>query len=81
MSTSTERALAILTGIKEVDYWEDIDGGVWVLRRIPVANVKEQINAAIESTCADRTLFAGDTDVAVVMAKLEKALDEYFPDK
>ena len=79
VSTSTERALAVLTGVKEIDYWEDIDGGVWVLRSIPVANVREQINAAIETTCADRTLFAADTDVMAVMAKLEKALDEYFP--
>ena len=36
---------------------------------------------AINATCADRTLFDSKTDVAEVMAKLEKALDEYFPEK
>ena len=81
VSTSTERALAIMTGVKEVDFWEDLEGGVWVLRSIPVANVKEQINAAIEATCADVTLFASDTNIQEVMAKLERALDEYFPEQ
>ena len=81
VSTSTERALAIMTGVKEVDFWEDLEGGVWVLRSIPVANVKEQINAAIEATCADVTLFASDTNIQEVMTKLEKALDEYFPEQ
>ncbi len=81
VSTSTEIGNAVLTGIKEVDYWEDAAGGVWVLRSIPVANVKEQINAAIEATCADATLFASDTNIQEVMVKLEKALDEYFPEK
>ena len=81
VSTATEKATAVLSGVKEVDYWEDLEGGVWVLRSIPVANVKEQINTAIETTCADATLFASDTDVQAVMAKLEKALDEYFPEQ
>ena len=81
VSTATEMGNAVLTGVKEVDYWEDADGGVWVLRSIPVANVREQINAAIETTCADETLFSKDTDVKAVMEKLEKALDEYFPEK
>lgn len=81
VSTATEMGNAVLTGVKEVDYWEDADGGVWVLRSIPVANVREQINAAIETTCADETLFGKDTDVKAVMEKLEKALDEYFPEK
>jgi hypothetical protein len=81
VSTATERGMAILSGVKEVDFWEDTEGGVWVLRSIPVANVKAQIEAAINATCADRTLFDSKTDVAEVMAKLEKALDEYFPEK
>lgn len=81
VSTSTERALAVMTGVKEIDYWEDAEGGVWVLRSIPVANVREQINAAIETTCADASLFASDTNIQEVMVKLEKALDEYFPEK
>jgi len=79
VSTATEMGNAVLSGVKEVDYWEDIDGGVWVLRSIPVSNVKEQINAAISTTCADETLFNSDTDIQAVMAKLNKALDEYFP--
>ena len=81
VSTATEKGTAVLSGVKEVDYWEDGEGGVWVLRSIPVANVKAQIDAAIATTCADETLFSSGTDVKEVMSKLEKALDEYFPEK
>lgn len=78
-STSTEIGAAILSGVKEVDFWEDLEGGVWVLRSIPVANVKEQIYTAISTTCADETLFYSSDEAKAVMEKLEKALDEYFP--
>ena len=81
VSTATEKGSAILSGVKEIDYWEDNEGGVWVLRSIPVANVKAQIDAAIATTCADETLFASGTDANEVMAKLEKILDEYFPEQ
>lgn len=80
-STATEMGTAVLSGVKEVDYWEDIDGGVWVLRSIPVANVRDQINTAISTTCADETLFSSSAEAKEVMEKLEKALDEYFPTK
>ena len=81
VSTATEKGTAVLSGVKEIDYWEDGEGGVWVLRSIPVANVKAQIDAAIATTCADETLFSSGTDINAVMEKLEKALDEYFPEK
>ena len=42
---------------------------------------KAQIDAAIATTCADETLFSSGTDIKAVMEKLEKALDEYFPEK
>ena len=78
-STATEMGVAVLSGVREVDYWEDIDGGIWVLRSIPVSNVRSQINTAISTTCADETLFASTAEAKAVMEKLEKALDEYFP--
>jgi len=80
LSTMRETAKAVLSGVTEEDYWEDIEGGVWVLVSIPVANIKAQIQTAIETTGADRTLFASEEDAALVMAKLEKALDAYFPE-
>lgn len=79
--TATEAGKAILSGVTEIDFWEDAEGGVWVLRSIKVANVKAQIKEAIKSTCSDKALFNADTDVEAVMSKLEKALDEYFPAK
>ena len=81
VSTATEKGTAVLSGVKEIDYWEDGEGGVWVLRSIPVANVKAQIDAAIATTCADETLFSSGTDITAVMEKLENALDAYFPEQ
>lgn len=78
--TATEAGKAVLSGVTEIDFWEDLEGGVWVLRSIKVSHVKAQIKAAIETTCADSTLFKADTDVSAVLGKLEKALDEYFPE-
>lgn len=81
VSTATQSGQALMSGVTEIDYWEDGDGGVWVLRCIPVANVKAQIEAVIASTCADKSLFAESTDTDAVMEKLNSVLDEYFPVK
>ena len=78
--TATEAGKAVISGLTEVDYWEDAEGGVWVLKSIKVKNVKAQIEAAIASTCADTTLFAETTDVDAVLTKLNAALDQYFPE-
>lgn len=69
VSTATESGQALLSGVIEIDYWEDTEGGVWVLRMIPVANVKAQIEAAIASS----------TDDEATRAKLEKALNSTLP--
>lgn len=79
VSTATQMGNAVMSGVTEIDYWEDGDGGVWVLRGIKVENVKAQIAAAINATCSDPLLFDSTTNVEEVMAKLDKALDEYFP--
>ncbi len=79
VSTATSMGNAVMSGVTEIDFWEDGEGGVWVLRAIPVENVKAQINAAINAVCSDPLLFDATTDIEAVMAKLEKALDEYFP--
>ena len=81
VSAASEVGQAILSGVTEIDYWEDNDGGVWVLRKIPVANVKAQIEAVIAATCADYSLFAEATDVAAVIAKFETVLNTYFPEQ
>ncbi len=77
--SATEAGRAVISGIIEVDYWEDAEGGVWVLKCIDVKNVKAQIESAIASTGTDTSLFAPTTDVDAVLAKLNAALDEYFP--
>ncbi len=76
--TATEAGKAIISGIVEIDFWEDADGGVWVLKRIEVENVKAQIEAVIASTCADTSLFDETTDTSVVLSKLNSVLDTYF---
>ena len=52
-SASAEVGKAILSGVTEVDFWEDADGGVWVLHSIPKANIKAQFQSVIKSTIAD----------------------------
>ena len=81
VSSATQIGEAIMSGVTEIDFWEDNDGGVWVLRSIPVANVKAQIETVIASTCADKSLFANTTDTEAVLAKLTAVLNDYFPEK
>lgn len=78
VSNATESGRAVLSGVVEEDFWEDGEGGVWVLRSIKVENVRAQIDNAIATTCSDKTLFADDVDVQAVMARLDKVMDEYF---
>ena len=73
---SKEAGTALLTGVVEEDFWEDAEGGVWVLVSLPVANVKAQINAAIAATCADTSVFTGDSDKVVneIMSIVDKVI-------
>lgn len=52
-SASAEVGKAILSGVDEVDFWEDADGGVWVLHSIPKANIQAQLQSVIESVFED----------------------------
>ncbi len=81
VSKATQNGQALLSGVTEIDFWEDKDGGVWVLRCIPVANIKAQIESAIASTCADASLFSDSADIAGIKSKLNAALEESFAAK
>lgn len=81
VSSANEAGKAVLSGITEIDFWEDLEGGIWVLHMIPVANIKAQIESAIDTVCADKTLFSDEAKSKEVFEKLNKALDAYFPEK
>lgn len=74
--SAKEAGQALVTGIVEEDYWEDADGGVWVLVSLPVENVRAQINAAIAATCADTSVFTGDSGKVVddIMSVVDKVI-------
>lgn len=74
--SAKEAGQALVTGIIEEDFWEDAEGGVWVLISLPVENVKAQINAAIAATCADTSVFTGDSDKVVneIMSVVDKVI-------
>ena len=74
--SAKEAGQALVTGLIEEDYWEDAEGGVWVLVSLPVENVKAQINAAITATSADTSVFTGDTDKVVneIMSVMDKVI-------
>lgn len=73
--STKEAGTAVLTGVVEEDFWEDIDGGVWVLVSLPVANVRSQIDYVIQTTVADLSVF-DNTSGEKAIADIRKAVDE-----
>jgi hypothetical protein len=78
VSQAVEAGKALLTGVTEVDFWEDKSGGVWVLHMIPVANVKAQIESTIKAVCTDASLFPDPQQASQAFDKLKEALDSCF---
>ena len=73
--STKEAGTAVLTGVVEEDFWEDLDGGVWVLVSLPVENVRSQIDYVIQSTVADLSVFDKTTGEKAI-ADIRKAVDE-----
>ena len=73
--STKEAGTAVLTGVVEEDFWEDLDGGVWVLVSLPVANVRSQIDYVIQTTVADLSVF-DKTEGEKAIADIRKAVDE-----
>ncbi len=73
--STKEAGTAVLTGVVEEDFWEDLDGGVWVLVSLPVANVRSQIDYVIQTTVADLSVF-DKTAGEKAIADIRKAVDE-----
>ena len=73
--STKEAGTAVLTGVVEEDFWEDLDGGVWVLVSLPVANVRSQIDYVIQTTVADLSVF-DNTAGEKAIADIRKAVDE-----
>ena len=72
-SKTSEVAKAILSGVREEDFWEDNDGGVWILISIPAMNVKAQMEKAISETAVKTP---SPVDTKKVVSVLNKNLDE-----
>lgn len=79
-ATSKQKGEAVMSGISEVDFWEDGEGGVWVLHSVPVENLKVQIHSAINTVTADSSNFSSESEANLVYARLNKVLDEFFPE-
>ena len=73
--STKEAGTAVLTGVVEEDFWEDLDGGVWVLVSLPVANVRSQIDYVIQTTVADLSVF-NNAEGEKAIADIRKAVDE-----
>lgn len=80
VSKAKEAGQAVLSGVTEVDFWEDNEGGVWVLHSISVDNIKAQINGAINTVFTDTSLFADTAEAEKIIERLGQALDTYFPE-
>ena len=76
---SKQRAQAILSGVEQVDLWEDADGGVWILMSIPVENVKSQMFGAWEEATASATNSLTNKEAAKeANDKMAEAINAYF---
>ena len=76
---SKQRAQAILSGVEQVDLWEDADGGVWVLMSIPVENVKSQMYGAWEEATSSATNSLTNKEAAKeANDKMAEAINAYF---
>lgn len=71
-----EAGSAVFTGVVEEDFWEDGEGGVWVLLSIPVKNVKAQIDSVIAATAADPTVLEKSNDVNQAVEIISKIVEE-----
>jgi hypothetical protein len=80
VSKAKEAGQAVLSGVTEVDFWEDNEGGVWVLHSIPVENVKAQIHGAINTVFTDTSLFTNTDEAEKTFERLNQALNTYFPE-
>ncbi|MCR5732373.1 MAG: LPP20 family lipoprotein [Sphaerochaetaceae bacterium] len=69
---------AILSGVKEEDFWEDNEGGVWILVSIPAANVKAQMEKAISETSV---AVPSPVKTKKTISVLSKNLDEVLTEK
>lgn len=72
---SKEAGTALLTGVVEEDFWEDAEGGIWVLVSLPVANVRAQIDHAIQATVVDLSVL-GDSNADKAINDIKKAVNE-----
>lgn len=76
---SKQRAQAVLSGVEQVDLWEDADGGVWVLMSIPVENVKSQMYGAWEEATSSATTSMTNKEAAKeANDKMAEAINSYF---
>lgn len=75
---SRQRAQAILSGIEQVDMWEDKDGGIWVLLSIPVENVKSQMYRAWEEASSSVEDFNKSDAAKEANKMMENAINVYF---
>lgn len=71
-----EKGTAAFTGVTEEDFWEDGEGGVWVLMSIPLENVKAQIDAVIATTAADKAVLSSGVDVDKTASEVRKIVVE-----
>ena len=69
-SISQQVAEATLSGVSTEEMWEDIDGGIWVLCSIPLANIEKSFEPAAEAVAE---AFVESDAAAAANAKMKDA--------
>lgn len=72
-TSASEVGSGILAGAQVADYWEDKEGGVWVLVSIPTSNLKEQVASTIEKASNGA---GNNTTAKKAVAKLNASIDD-----
>ncbi|MBR1937817.1 MAG: LPP20 family lipoprotein [Spirochaetales bacterium] len=77
-TSASEVGKGVLAGAQVADYWEDKEGGVWVLVSIPTSNLKEQVASTIEKAS---NAIGNNTTAKTAVAKLNASIDDVIINK
>lgn len=75
-SVSMQKSQAVLSGANQMDMWEDVEGGVWILMSIPKANVASQMYDAAKEAASKS--FEKNEAAVEANKMMDDAIAKYF---
>lgn len=75
---SKQRAQAVLSGAKQEAFWEDNEGGVWILMSIPMENIASQMYGAAGASTTENAAFKKNDAAVEANNMMNAAIAKYF---